>query len=243
MADGFHMLQLQLSLPGLMELARRRRLPPHEVDEGYLVHSALGELFGEARPRPFAMTERFGRDLTVLGYADRPAEALAAQAQAVADPAAYALCRWDRFLSKPMPARWAPETTFTFRVRTCPVVRKSAEGAHHQAGAELDLFLDRCLTEGPEVEVDREAVYRQWFADQVARQGGATVESCGLRAFRRVRLTRRRSDRKTQILERPDALLEGRLRVEDPEAFDALVRRGIGRHRGFGFGMLLLRPS
>jgi CRISPR system Cascade subunit CasE len=42
--------------------------------------------------------------------------------------------------------------------------------------------------------------------------------------------------------EGPDAVLEGVLEVVDGEAFAALLRRGVGRHRAFGFGMLLLRP-
>ena len=39
-------------------------------------------------------------------------------------------------------------------------------------------------------------------------------------------------------LQRPDALLVGSLKVEDPGAFTALLARGLGRHRAFGFGML-----
>jgi len=30
--------------------------------------------------------------------------------------------------------------------------------------------------------------------------------------------------------------------VRDPTGFAALLARGVGRHRAFGFGMLLLRP-
>ena len=43
--------------------------------------------------------------------------------------------------------------------------------------------------------------------------------------------------------EGPDAVLAGVLEVTDGEAFAALLRRGVGRHRAFGFGMLLLRPA
>jgi CRISPR system Cascade subunit CasE len=31
--------------------------------------------------------------------------------------------------------------------------------------------------------------------------------------------------------------------VADPAAFAQLLARGVGRHRAFGLGMLLLRPS
>ena len=40
----------------------------------------------------------------------------------------------------------------------------------------------------------------------------------------------------------PDATLQGTLAVVDSGAFQALLARGVGRHRAFGFGMLLLRP-
>jgi CRISPR system Cascade subunit CasE len=43
--------------------------------------------------------------------------------------------------------------------------------------------------------------------------------------------------------EGPDASFEGVLTVAEPGAFALLLARGIGRHRAFGFGMVLLRPA
>jgi CRISPR system Cascade subunit CasE len=40
----------------------------------------------------------------------------------------------------------------------------------------------------------------------------------------------------------PDAVFTGVLQVLDTTAFAALVARGIGRHRAFGYGMVLLKP-
>jgi CRISPR system Cascade subunit CasE len=40
----------------------------------------------------------------------------------------------------------------------------------------------------------------------------------------------------------PDVILAGELTVADAEGFLALLARGVGRHRAFGFGMLLLSP-
>ena len=48
--------------------------------------------------------------------------------------------------------------------------------------------------------------------------------------------------RPAQRVTGPDALFSGELTVHDPEGFAALIARGVGRHRAFGFGMLLLRP-
>jgi len=41
----------------------------------------------------------------------------------------------------------------------------------------------------------------------------------------------------------PDAVFKGVLQIHDADAFNRLLRRGIGRHRAFGFGMLLLKPA
>ena len=40
----------------------------------------------------------------------------------------------------------------------------------------------------------------------------------------------------------PDATLHGVLTVQDPVTFGRLIRNGIGRHKAYGYGMLLLRP-
>ncbi|MDD4944986.1 MAG: type I-E CRISPR-associated protein Cas6/Cse3/CasE [Rhodoferax sp.] len=37
-------------------------------------------------------------------------------------------------------------------------------------------------------------------------------------------------------------MLAGQMRVTDPQAFAQLLANGLGRHRTFGFGLLLLRP-
>ena len=42
---------------------------------------------------------------------------------------------------------------------------------------------------------------------------------------------------------RREAVFEGTLEVRDAALFQGLLARGVGRHRAFGFGMLLLRPA
>ena len=36
--------------------------------------------------------------------------------------------------------------------------------------------------------------------------------------------------------------MRGILTITDPIAFAELLKRGVGRHRAYGYGMLLLRP-
>lgn len=65
-------------------------------------------------------------------------------------------------------------------------------------------------------------------------------------AYRSVRLLRRPSKdgrKSPQWLTRPDVRFSGTLEVADGEAFNHLLASGVGRHCGFGFGMLLLKPA
>ncbi len=220
---------------------RGQRLPPHPVDDGYGVHCLLGRLFGEHAPKPFSV-ERQGRgSLRVLGYADRPAEELKTHAERFADPEAWEAVDWHGLASKPMPVTWPRGAVFGFETRVCPVVRGPRHGPCRK-GAEVDVFLARAWA-APEAPVEREAVYRDWLADALARSGGARLGHARMISFRRVRLVRRNRARKASAVERPDVRFRGTLAVADPERFQTLLRRGVGRHRSFGFGMLLLRPS
>jgi CRISPR system Cascade subunit CasE len=111
----------------------------------------------------------------------------------------------------------------------------------------------------------REAVYRDWLAARMV--GAAGLADVRLVSMRDARLWRKgtpgegaprrmygygdaacaakprpvRAGR--AMLGRREAVFEGRLRVTDPAAFASLLARGVGRHRAFGFGMLLLRPA
>jgi CRISPR system Cascade subunit CasE len=57
-----------------------------------------------------------------------------------------------------------------------------------------------------------------------------------------VSFQRTRVQRGGRRIEGPDAVVHGTLTITDPTAFAALLARGVGRHRSYGYGMLLLRP-
>jgi CRISPR system Cascade subunit CasE len=97
-----------------------------------------------------------------------------------------------------------------------------------------------------------------WLQDQVGIrntdapepwQGGARIVDAHLQQFHLQDLSLRSqrvdadSPRKRRSVPGPDATLKGRLEVIDPVAFRNLLIRGVGRHRSFGFGLLLLRPA
>lgn len=229
----------------LFEFAKRRGLPTWEVDLGYVAHCALRELFGDAAPQPFALDKPTGPIQPVLGYGPGDAQRLRAAAQLQADPWLWEhLVDWDNLAAKPMPTAWHGGQRLDFTVRAMPVARALRDHAHHTKGAEVDTFLLACRAAGDGVPVDREAVYCQWLHAQVARVGGATLDAVKVARFQLDRPARRNHAQNTRrpLEGRPDVTFTGTLTVTDPAAFRALLARGIGRHRAFGFGMLLVRP-
>lgn len=262
-----YMLRLRLSTPRLFALGRTKRLPLHQVDLGYLIHCQLFSLFGKDSPVPFSVQEwqnkeRHGRALTVLAYSSRSQEELREHADTFADPGVHAICDWGSFCAKRMPSVWPKGKILGFRVKSCPVVRLGRdvlcqkEGEKVKKGAEVDAFLARGWaasggraldreTARREFPISREKVYREWLEEQLARRGGARLLEASLTSFQRERLLRRTQgdERKARPCERPAAIFEGKLEISDSAAFGELLRRGIGRHRAFGFGMLLLQPA
>jgi CRISPR system Cascade subunit CasE len=236
------MLRAEFDQPALMRFASRAGLALRIADGGYLLHAALRALFGDAAPKPFVVRDRRARGLTLLGYAACDHRELADRARGLADPLAVAAIDFDSICSKLMPAEWRAGAVYRFEARVCPVIRLSGR-RDASPPRETDAFIHRCLRAGPDVPVDREEVYREWLVAETGRSGAARLREARLVRFHRQRLARRdRSgvDARLRSCERPDATLAGTLEVAQPGAFAALIRRGLGRHRAFGFGMLLL---
>jgi CRISPR system Cascade subunit CasE len=173
---------------------------------------------------------------------------------ALGDPLAAATLGLDAcsehggFRLRPFPTRWPAGRELGFEVRIRPTVR-SAKG-------EQDAFLQAVsLAKGAPLQ--RETVYAQWLRDHLAPRVGTRVEpwqgavellDIRLAAFQRSGIVRRvqapaGERRRARAIDGPDAVLKGQLRVVDPVAFGHLLTRGVGRHRAFGFGMLMLGPT
>lgn len=253
------MIQLEVRAAGLVHWARTHDLPLD--DEGYLLHRLLRDAFGPLAPQPFrwfAPTDRApGR---LLAYSCH-GKAELRDALALAEPLLDAALPEAGIDDRAMPEAFAAGTTLGFEVRACPIVRtRRGDGENSR---ELDVFLHRALAAPTEEPIDREAVYREWLTPKLAA-GGAEVAEARVHHLDQTPLVRRRHRKPRQgtaepegrpqrlqrtaggrriMARRPDVTFRGTLRVTDPEAFAALLARGVGRHRAFGFGMLLLRPA
>lgn len=245
-----HLLRL---LPDLAALARwvvasgQRAL---QEDNGYAMHAALRAALGELAPKPFALLERPG-SLQLIGYTRRNPEELErvlSQAE-LSDPGAAAALGLDtpgNTLIRPLPVNWRAGDRLSFEVRVAPVVRSRQQPGGGYPEIDAAFHPDFCVAAGG----DREAAHRAWLARELARGGAAALLASRVLSFRLAPIARRhaqvdsrRPGRPTQSGLLPDLCVRGQLELGDPVAFDALLARGLGRHRSFGFGCLLLAPA
>ncbi len=236
-----HMVEVRPDLSELLRFLRGQTLEigEHDEDLGYGVHAWMRAAFGQAAPQPWRLLFGRGRPVRILGYSAEDAKTLRARLGDFAEPSVFAVCRDESDVSsRPMPD-WQPGRRLRFELQCCPVGRKSNNGV------EKDLFLIRA--EAGHKVVSREEVYGTWVQEHIERTGAAKITGLELTGFRLVEQTRQTQPtspdrRKKRRLVRPQVIFQGQLEIGDPYAFTTLLAHGVGRHRAFGYGMMLLRP-
>lgn len=252
-----HMIQLSMNPRALHEWTHVKSLP--DSDPGYLVHCALRAAFGPDAPQPFALQARRqdqrqdqrqaqsqaqSQDswfLPVLGYGPADEHRLRRHLQETAEPLLAEVLPAEAIHAKALPEAWPAGARYRFSLRCCPITR-TREGRDNVR--ERDAFLAACDHHDGDEPLEREAVYLRWLEAELGRKGAARCLVGRMTAFRLLNPVRRKGGKPVHMKgRRPDATMEGLLEVQRPEAFAELMARGCGRHRAFGFGMLLLRPA
>ncbi len=222
------MVRIRIDVPTMYQHLKQHRLPLHASDDGYRVHAYLQEVFDGKAPTPFRIVKGRGREIDVLAYTE-------ADLKPVSSDVAVA--------TKLLPTKWPKGHRFAFEVVCCPVVRMASSSERFKKGAEVDVFLRECWRQGPNAIIDRTEIYTAWLRDKLAAQGGAAIDACQVVRYQRTKLLRKTqgSIRKSHQSDKPAVEFTGVLEIQDSDKFLSLIQRGIGRHRGFGFGMLLVK--
>ncbi len=219
-------------------------------DEGRALHHLLDETFSPGALRPFRLLVA-GRQTvgSLYGYCVSDVDSLREDSRIHAPPEHLSVLRLERLEGKPMPSAWTEGWRLGFDVRARPVRRLKndlvdGQTAFHK-GAEVDAFRVEALRRYPDNPEGmeqhgqtREGVYLDWLADRLAPAAELDRDATRLVRFQRVRVSRGSGGP-----EGPDATFHGALTVKDPESFATLLAKGVGRHRAYGYGMLLLRPA
>lgn len=217
------------------------------VDPDYALHAIAKAALGELAPKPFALRRRNGIT-ELIGYTGAAPEALErARSLDAHDPDAAAALRVEDLAVKAMPQDWRQGERLSFEVRVAPVVRSRSRVPGRYV--EVDAAFRDC--DAANVG-DREALYHLWLQQQLARRGAAQLVAHDTVTFRLTRIARRTQTatagdgngpmRKASTGLLPDLTVRGELCIGDGPAFGELLARGLGRHRAFGFGCLLLAP-
>jgi CRISPR system Cascade subunit CasE len=242
---SLHLVELPIDLRRLHLWAGQRELAG-VFDEGVALHHLLGEVFGPAALQPFRlMVAPRARRGKLYAYAAHDAAGLCNAAAVSLTPAHAEVIDLAQVRSLPRPTTfWKAGQVVGFDLRMRPVVRlasalagQTVDGAQasFRKGAEIDAFLAAALRKGA---ASRSVVYLSWLAARLAPAAELLPGRTRLAGFGRSTI-----GRNGRLLEGPDATVHGTLRILDPAAFAALLARGVGRHRAYGYGMLLLRPA
>ena len=208
-------------------------------DRGHAFHIILSSMFGKGRLQPFRI---YGSDRqpygAIYGYTDENAETLRVLAEEVGPPDCAAVINPAALQSKAMPEKIPTGRILGFDVLVRPVRRRQMPSKLHGGrvttreldvfGHGNDAFNDAGLT--------RDTTYQTWLNAQL--RGTATILRSRIARYQRLATMRGDGQGPTG----PDVTIHGDLRVNDPEGFNERIRRGLGRHKAYGYGMLLLRP-
>lgn len=240
MSTSLYLMHLRPQLNRLLPWAHRHGLVAGngQGDLGYAFHAALKAVFADLAPQPFS----YRQDQGLLAYSAHGEALKSAAAMATPEVAEMlgleASSQSSGLLIRPFPQAWKPEQLLSFELRVRPIVRT-------KDGRERDVYLS-AIERKPDAGLSRQAVYTDWLKWQFSDV--ADLHEVQMTEFQLSAVVRRSAPstdgkRAKQPVLGPNAVLTGVLQVRDSEAFATLVSRGVGRHRAFGFGMLLLKPA
>ena len=240
---ALHMIRADLDIREFHRWAGGRGLIGRSAfDEGFAMHCLLSESFGELAPRPFRVIVPRGqrrRTGTLYGYSEGTADDLRDAASTYCDPLQAKVLPGSEIDSKPMPTMWRVGQRLGFETLVRPIIRR-ARGSD-RPGREIDAFQAEAeLHPVGGMRRTREDVYTDWLQNRLEQNGAARLEKATLRMFERVRTVRKLHARGS---EGPHALMRGSLTIADASAFGQMLAHGVGRHKAYGYGMLLLRPA
>ena len=225
-----YLMRAELDCRNLLRWSAEQR----HSDTDRTAHCLMMETFGsENSPNPFVfkMPQNGQRMGTVLGYTRRDEQELVRAAEQEQRLVHTSVLNPDTIRTVPVPDQWYEGQQVGFEIRIFPTKRSSNRDPVKE---EKDYFL------GAPEGMSRSDNYCGWLADRLKRQGALlpNLEDMRMTEFS---IRRIRRNRTSPWQSGPDATIRGTATVVNPELMLPVLEEGIGRHKGYGYGMLLLR--
>ncbi|TPW36002.1 type I-E CRISPR-associated protein Cas6/Cse3/CasE [Oecophyllibacter saccharovorans] len=234
----FYLLHAPLNSRQLMQWTAGQISERQTPDYGLALHRLLSASFGKGVVQPFRLFSPRVGQWSLYGYSDHDAQTLQNIARDCAPPETAEVLDFPQLRSKEMPLHFQAGKEIGFDVLVHPTRRlRNNTGKVREKDAWL-CKLDEIPEENRKAREGvppRETIYLEWLRERL--QPAASLGLCQMKDFQRIR-----ECRNGRSVEGPRVTFQGNLRIEEPGAFRALLRKGIGRHRAYGYGMILLRP-
>ena len=218
----------------------------NSLDVGRALHQLLRATFPPRSLQPFRLFVPSHHPCgNLYAYTTCPETELRSSFQACAAPEVAEILKIQTLTTRSLPSSWTPGARYGFDVRLRPVVRLASDITTPRAvwkrNAEVDAWFARRLRH-PDASIctlpSREEVYLDWLSNLVTPAASLDRDATRIAQLHHRDIVRGRNTRKGI-----DIVVHGSFVVRDAGAFSRILARGIGRHRAYGYGMLLLRPA
>ena len=217
------------------------------TDRDYAMHSLLTESFDQAAPRPYRLVPaRDGNEHLLYGYTQgRDAADLKLESAMAADPLQANIIPVDTIQSKTMPTDWPKDKTLGFEARIKPITRMKHLEEPGKNATEIDRYalkvMQGKLPGNEPYTGTRLEAYTEWLQQQFDRFAGAKLHADST-IITNFNITNAIRGPHRGQAKGPDVIMRGTFTITDPDAFRTMLSQGIGRHKAYGFGMLLIHP-
>ena len=230
-----YMIRAQLDSAQLNNWIRGRNIyggkPP---DLGYALHKLLAELFGAIAPRPYRVKSGGAQGrLTLYGYSPANADALRQFITEFAAPSQMDVIPSHTIESKPMPIMFEEGRRLGYEIHIRPMRRSNRN-------IEVDAAVSPIDDDGNPTHPNRKPAeaYAFWLKRRLEANGAKMTSAKIMRAGRAWAIRTKNAKPKLG----PAATMSGELTVINPKIFAQAIAQGIGRHKAYGYGMIMLHP-
>ena len=245
MTESLNMIQVPVDSVMLHHWAQTRGF----TDLDHATHCLLTETFQDKAPRPYRMMLAANtKRANLLGYTQHSAQEISEAAKQHATQLVRRVINCNDIQEKPVPSDWQEGESLAFQVRLCPSRRaiknkpdytRLANTANPPNEQDAYLYHLNICTENQLTPKSGQEVYVEWLHERIAKQSGATLntDSCQLRSYNKLQ-AQRKTNGPLYLLS--EAVIAGSMTVTDPEWFQKILANGVGRHKAYGFGMIML---